>query len=303
MSFVLPEKSGAYRWWYVDVTAGDLTAVAIFMVGSVFSARYSASLSRGGLPQQHAAVNFALYQGGVRRHWVLTEYRDVAVSEQGRRLHIGHSTLAWHDDGALHADIVDVTAHWRHPVHAHLALKPQGRGGDALTLVPGLSHRWRPVAPRAAAALELPSLALSVAGDGYHDENFGDVPLGSDLAGWEWARLHAPEQTRIVYRPWANVAPLEVVATDACSVERRARGADDVERTIWGLPVPLSLGLPAEPRLLESSPFYARLEASDGRSHAMGEVADFHCFHQPWVRWMASLRTRHAPMESTGVRS
>ena len=27
--------------------------------------------------------------------------------------------------------------------------------------------------------------------------------------------------------------------------------------------------------LLESSPFYARAEASDGHAHALGEVADF----------------------------
>jgi hypothetical protein len=30
----LPESAGAYRWFYADVTAGEYSAVFIFMVGS-----------------------------------------------------------------------------------------------------------------------------------------------------------------------------------------------------------------------------------------------------------------------------
>ena len=56
----LPRQSGAYRWYYFDVTAGDFTAVFIFMIGSIFSARYSAGLKRGALPTAHSAVNFAI---------------------------------------------------------------------------------------------------------------------------------------------------------------------------------------------------------------------------------------------------
>ena len=52
----LPAQSGAYRWYYVDVTAGDYTAVFIFMIGSIFSAKLlhlaeegrAAARARGG---------------------------------------------------------------------------------------------------------------------------------------------------------------------------------------------------------------------------------------------------------------
>ncbi len=58
--FVLPDQPGAYRWYYADVTAGDVTAVVIFMIGAVFSPRYSAAAARGGRPIDHCAVNLAL---------------------------------------------------------------------------------------------------------------------------------------------------------------------------------------------------------------------------------------------------
>jgi carotenoid 1,2-hydratase len=66
--------------------------------------------------------------------------------------------------------------------------------------------------------------------------------------------------------------------------------------TGWGLRVPARLQVGnqvvGEPRLLESSPFYARLEARQGALDSLGEVADFRRFHSPFIRWMAHFRTR-----------
>lgn len=67
-----PDRPGAYRWFYSDVTAGEYSAVFIFMVGSLFSPRYAVGARRGALPLEHCAVNFALYRQGVRRCWVLS---------------------------------------------------------------------------------------------------------------------------------------------------------------------------------------------------------------------------------------
>ena len=38
----LPDRPGAYRWYYADVGCGDVSAVVIFLVGSLFSPRYAA---------------------------------------------------------------------------------------------------------------------------------------------------------------------------------------------------------------------------------------------------------------------
>ena len=293
----LPGRSGAYRWYYVDVAAGDYTAVFIFMIGSIFSAKYSTALKKGGLPREHAAVNFALYQKGVRCQWVLTEYAEVKISADARRLSIGNSWLQY-DDGRLTAEIHDKTTPfmltgWGEPTRVSLDFRPAGPTHPEIQLVPGLSHHWRPIAARGLATVRLENRGLELTGLGYHDGNHGDVPLGSDLRGWEWTRVHRPRETEISYRPWtttpARMVRISADAATSAAVELRAA---QTTRTHWGLRVPRDLGLPGTPTLLESSPFYARVQTTAGDSHALGEVADFRRFHSVPVRWMANFKTR-----------
>jgi carotenoid 1,2-hydratase len=289
----LPTKSGAYRWYYADVTAGDTSAVFIFMVGSLFSARYSASLKKGGLPREHAAVNFALYEKGVRTAWVLTEYQAVSVDDDGRTLRIGESSLSY-DEGGFTMTVKDKTTPWGVPTQAQVRFTPQAPLGPELRLVDGLSHHWRPICVRGEARVSVPTHEVDVVGRGYHDGNHGDVALGSDLSGWSWARTHHADATHITYRPWGGAPAIEVRATaDAVDVQRQAPTPLRTARTGWGLQVPTELGPRLSPVLLESSPFYARLEAQGDGAQALGEVADFVRFHSPAVRWMANLRTRY----------
>ncbi len=292
----LPATSGAYRWYYVDVTAGDRTAVFIFMVGSIFSARYSMALKKGGLPREHAAVNFALYEKGVRTMWVLTEYGDVKTPD-AQTLQIGDSTLQYGRQH-LRAVIRDKTTPfmmtgWGAPAHVELELTPEGPTHDELRLVPGLDHFWRPIAARSKATVRVKGRDLEFTGRAYHDGNHGLVPLGFDLPGWEWVRTHSPHDTNVIYRPWANTPSLQVcVDAQHASASTIEVGPRASQRSNWGLQVPATLGVTGAPALIESSPFYARLEAKTGGHHALGEVADFARFHNRSVRWMASFRTR-----------
>jgi carotenoid 1,2-hydratase len=293
----IPSGSGSYRWYYVDVTSGDFTAVFIFMIGSVFSARYSTSLKRGGVPREHAAVNFALYEKGVRTLWALTEYGDLALSADARSLHIGRSQLRYTGNG-LEAQIRDKTApflvtQWGTPLEVQLELANIGPSLDEVRLVEGRSHFWRPIAPRAWATVRIKGLGLKLEGRAYHDGNHGLVPLGTDLRGWEWVRRHDADSTGIVYRPWTDSpAIIASISSTGSSLRREHLPAPPSERSSWGLKVPSSLGVSARPMLMESSPFYARAEASADGVHALGEVADFARFHAPSVRWMATWRTR-----------
>jgi carotenoid 1,2-hydratase len=293
----LPEGSGAYRWYYVDVQAGEYTAVFIFMVGSIFSARYSAALKKGGQPREHAAVNFALYQKGVRTLWVLSEYGGVERTPDARGLRIGASWLRY-NRGGLTAEVRDRTTpflltSWGEPTQAFLQLEPVGPLGEEVRLVPGLDHHWRPIAARARATVRIPTHGLTFTGHAYHDGNHGAPALGMDLSGWDWERVHTPQATTITYRPWAEAPATVVEVTDrTATFTQRSLPALETRRTSWGLPVPSAL-LPGTPSvLLESSPFYARAEAASGESSALGEVADFARFHSRSVRWMAGFRTR-----------
>jgi carotenoid 1,2-hydratase len=288
----LPEAPGAYRWYYADVVAGDTTAVFILMLGSLFSPRYAARSC--AVPLQHCAVNFALYRRGVRQQWVLSEY--TGAQADGRSLRIGNSRLHYHPDGTVDFFVRARCAPFGPVTKVGLTLRPEAPGLPPQTLVEGLSHRWTPLVPRAQATLRLPLLGEVLEGVGYHDCNAGEVPLGTDLPGWTWARVHAPDATHVHYQlPAAQALSLSATPRQARLVRMHQTPAPGV-RTGWGLLVPSSLQagpvrLPA-PRLLESSPFYARLEAASGTAQALGEVADFRRFRSPLVRWMAHFRTR-----------
>ncbi|MBL8910851.1 MAG: carotenoid 1,2-hydratase [Archangium sp.] len=297
----LAREPGSYRWYYLDVSSGEWTAVAIFMLGSLFSSRYSRRHDRGALPIAHSAVNFALYKAGRRVAWVLSEYPHAEL--KGNTLHIGPSTLERAKDGRTIARIIERTPWWPTPVHADLVIEPNGPTTNSITLVDGLSHQWHPFAVRARGDVHVPSHGIRFDGEGYHDGNSGSRVLGTDLSGWSWIRTHRVDASSVVYRPNGPKAlgptamgrePTWQVRVDAqhASVTRSELPSEDSTRTRWGLSIPSSLGLDAPCTLLESSPFYARLEARTADAHALGESGDFARFHSPFVRWMADFRTR-----------
>ncbi|MDY7232800.1 carotenoid 1,2-hydratase [Hyalangium rubrum] len=292
----LPSGPGTYRWYYADVTAGDYSAVFIFMVGSLFSPRYSVAARRGGLPQEHCAVNFALYHKGVRRRWVLTEYPVVELGSP-RRLRIGNSALSY-EEGRVRMVVEERTAPWGRPVLASLELEPLTPMGEEVQLVPGLPHWWQPMAPRSRARLEVATEGLFAEGLGYHDTNHGEELLGERLPGWHWARTHGERETVVDYVLPEGVAPVRVTAGPRGVLCERSAGLErtPTELTGWGLRVPRQLRtgntVVGAPRFLESSPFYARVEARQDGWDTLGEVADFRRFHSPLIRWMAHFRTR-----------
>jgi carotenoid 1,2-hydratase len=289
-----PSGPGAYRWYYADVVAGDTTAVFVFMLGSLFSPRYAARARRGGRAVDCCAVNFALYQRGLRQQWVLSEYSGAQASSEALR--IGDSQLALLPDGTVELFIRARTAPFGSVTKAALTLTPEGPGLLEQPLVSGLPHHWAPLALRARATLRLPLLDRVLVGRGYLDTNAGAAPLGVDLPGWTWARVHSGEATHVSYR-LSSGEGLHVHGTaEAAVAERRPLLPAASGLTGWGLRVPRALEAGPlrleSPSLLESSPFYARLEASGRQGHALAEVADFRRFRSPLIRWMAHFRTR-----------
>ncbi len=301
----LPLQSGAYRWYYADITSGDFTAVFIFMVGAVFSPRYVSALRKGALPVAHSAVNFALYEKGIRKQWVFSEYDTARFL--GNTLHIGSSSLELRPQGGVRATLIDRTAIWRRRALATLDLEPLCPMGLPMELVAGQPHYWQPVAPMARGTLSLPTLDLNLTGDGYQDTNHGHEQLGGALPGWRWTRLHRPQECWVDYEPFGDVPAIRVHATPSrVDVQRAPVPATALSRTPWGLSVPRRLKaggieLPGAPVLLETSPFYARLESKTDAAHALGEVAHFKRFHLPYVRWMAHFRSRSGASHSAGA--
>ncbi len=290
----LPERSGAYRWLYADVQAGPVTVVCIFMIGARFSPRWAIAARRGAAPLSHSAVNCAVYRDGRRLAWAFTEWPGAGVTAD--TLAIGRSTWTWTDDGVVIA-VDERTAPWGGRMRARLHLRAETPPGPTLPLDATCRHHWTATMPRATATVELPEPGLRAAGIGYHDGNHGDEPLGTTVPRWVWARVHAAERTTIAYHLPASTEAI-VVEADAGGVTlaRTPAAAASLRRTRWGLGVPQRIGVGAEAltsrRLLESSPFYARLEERRDGMSGVAEIADFRRFHARRSRWMAYFRMR-----------
>jgi carotenoid 1,2-hydratase len=293
----LPRESGSYLWLYTDVVAGDLTAVCIFLVGSVFSPRYAAGLGRRARPLEHCAVNFALYRSGHRIAWAFTEYPGIARAT-GESLAIGDSTLVYAGDGSLVLTVAERTAPWARSLLARLTLTPTTAAAPEVSLDARRRHRWEARIPRAAARLELPDLGITRTGIGYHDANHGAEALGDGVSGWWWSRLHTPERTLVRYRTHGGPRTIELEARVGTAARTAAVAAPEpaLRRSAWGLALPRDIGagdvILRARHLLESSPFYARQETRLGELHALGESADFRRFRSPLIRWMAYFRMR-----------
>lgn len=91
-------RPGGYLWWYVDALSDDgqygLTVIAF--VGSVFSPYYYWARQRdpNTNPENHCAINVAIYGRGVRR-WSMTERGRRHVSRDAHHFQVGPSQLRW----------------------------------------------------------------------------------------------------------------------------------------------------------------------------------------------------------------
>jgi carotenoid 1,2-hydratase len=315
---------GGYAWWYFDALSddGEHALAAIFFIGSVFSPSYAERLRRGeaARPEEHVAVNLALYRRGRNVGWVMSEYpaaRLGAVDEAGP--HIAGSCVERLPAGGLRLRFAERTAPFFAalagvglPVEGTVELEPLAPPFDAVALTAGdgRHHRWRVPVPRARARVRFSRPAFAFDGIGYHDVNEGDGRLEAAFSRWSWARFHRGDRTTVLYalRERHGAARAFVVdardGDDARATREVRPGPDGASRPNgWGLRLPTRFdvvdgALGAEPlRPLETAPFYARYLArlsEGGRPVAtgLGEYLDLDRFRGRGVQFLLRFKTR-----------
>jgi carotenoid 1,2-hydratase len=161
----------------------------------VFSPYYAWSGYRA--PEDHVAVNVALYAPGAKR-WAMTERGHRRLHRDAASLTIGPSALRW-DGGTLVATIDEVAAPVPARIRGTVRLTPLAMTPAAFDLDPAGRHRWRPIAPRAQIEVAMDNPAMRWSGTGYLDSNCGAEPLADGFADWDWSRAHRSRDTVVLY--------------------------------------------------------------------------------------------------------
>lgn len=266
----------------------------------MFSPYYAHARRRGvAAPENHCAINVALYGGGASR-WSMTERGRDALGRDQTSLAIGPSTVSW-DGTTLVLDIDEVAAPLPSRIRGQVRLHPFAVTDQIFALDAEDRHRWWPIAPSAHVEVEFDSPSIRWTGHGYFDSNAGTHPLEDAFDRWHWSRARLPGGTAILY---------DVVTRDEAArslairfTERgRAEAFDPPPRTglpgtFWRVARETRADAPHAATILqtlEDGPFYSR---SILRSRllrepviAMHESLSLARFRKTWVRMLLPFR-------------
>ncbi len=267
-------------------------------MGSVFSPYYAWARRRGSAdPENHCALNVALY-GEAGHRWSMTERGRRSIRRSANQFHVGPSAMRW-EDGDLVIDINEITVPIPSRLKGRVRLSPSAICSHQVALDPQGLHMWRPVAPvsRITAAFENPGLSWT--GAGYHDSNWGAVPLEDSFESWVWSRAATPQGAAIIYDTVlkggnSSGFALDIAETGAVS-QRPAPPRQAMPTTFWRMARHMRGERPFRiVSLLEDSPFYSRsllkLDTGHGEADAFHESLSLSRFRNPVVQLMLPFR-------------
>ena len=149
-------------------------------------------------PDNHCAINVALYSPGQRR-WTMTERGRSSVERSADHLRVGPSHLAWRGDH-LEIDLNEISVPIPQRVRGMVRVYPQALCSYAKALDNAGRHRWGPIAPCARIEVDLAKPGLRWQGNAYLDSNEGDEPVTVPFKTWDWSRARmADGSTAVIY--------------------------------------------------------------------------------------------------------
>lgn len=228
------KEPGSYEWWYFDAVTDDerYSVVAIWFSGFPFSPYYLQRLrawkqngskpngaSSGSKydpplpnPLEHAAFSFSLYADGVELLNFIKEGDATLFDASSEKPFVRFEQNRFVYDElrnrfVLHIDFEMLARKKR--VKAELYFTPKVElAQDLGELSSGTGeHTWILVAPSMDVCgkldvwdgLKNESHKIVFQGNGYHDHNFGRVPMDTDIENWYWGRAHSKKYDLVYY--------------------------------------------------------------------------------------------------------
>ena len=248
-------------------------------------------------PENFCALNVALYGDGGHR-WSMTERGKRHMRRDETSFTVGPSSMRW-EDGTLVISIDEVTVPIPSRLKGEVRLTPSAICAHEVALDAQGLHTWRPVAPfsRITARFEKPGHSWS--GIGYHDSNWGAVPLEDSFESWVWSRAAKSNGAAIIYdtvlKGGGTSAFALEIGHDGTVREEKVPARREMGTTFWRM----KRHMRAERdfrvlSLFEDAPFYARtllrLQTEEGEAFAFHESLSLARFRNPVVQAMLPFR-------------
>lgn len=206
------EKNG-YEWWYFDAISADKewSLVVIFYHGNPFSPNYMRSIF-GEDPADYPAVSISIYRKGKPEYYSFQEFSggNFAWEKDKNEFNclIGNCGFKRHDvfQEVEYELILNQTLDSGHSINGKLKF-------ISTRISPKLfnkeekkeKHFWNLLQPKAKVVGNLKikgktdDYHVAFHGNGYHDHNVGQEPMGHSFKDWYWGRIHIENETLLYY--------------------------------------------------------------------------------------------------------
>jgi len=170
--------------------------------------------------------------------------------------------MAWEND-CLVIRIDEITVPFPTRVKGEVRLYPTIYSDYKTGLDPKGEHFWQPVAPVARVEAQFEKPNLKWAGSGYHDMNWGSIPLEESFSSWFWSRTATKSGAHIVYdrtlRDGSSAGFALAIKPSGEAREILLPKEVELGKTFWQMKRPARIDHPTQTLVtLEDSPFYTR---------------------------------------------
>ncbi len=194
-------KKGTYEWWYTDAEFDDGTTIVV-----VFFTKYGFDIQ--GPPHPTASIDITNPDGSKQTKMISedkgmlidasNEQCDVKVQNSYLKYDNGNYELFYKDKSIEYkASMKSLLPMWR-PQTGHMYFDKENKYYFA----------WLPAQPccTVEATLKIGSKVSNLSGIGYHDHNWGNIPMNKVMNHWYWCR--------------ANIGGYTIIASDIISEKK-----------------------------------------------------------------------------------
>lgn len=177
-----PRQHGHYEWWYFDARLDDGATVVIS-----FSTKDMTHPNTGPRPLVLVDIDLPDGRRVNRAGWF--DAKDFFASAEACDVRIGDNAFRGDlHDYSVHVEIEDVVV----DVSLHSTCEPWRPGAGHITFGEGADKvfAWLPAVPHGTVEVRysVGGESHAATGNGYHDHNWGNVPLVRVVNNWYWGR-------------------------------------------------------------------------------------------------------------------